>query len=200
MIRESPMPANGKARDPAKRGQEARESAQSYETFYKRYQPRLTRYLVSQASDIGVVEDVVQETMIAAYDKLEEVQTYERPDSWLFKVATRKLRRMEARARERCLLPEDLAGAEDDLRLAAADDKWIDDHIDLVAAIRSLPRRQCEVISLHYLVGYTLTETAQILGIAESTVKTHAYRGLSFLQQHHHDPARTAGSESRVPV
>jgi RNA polymerase sigma-70 factor (ECF subfamily) len=185
------MPTNGNPRDPDERGRKARESLSSYETFYRRYLPRLTRYLISRASDTGMAEDVAQETMIAAHDKWDDLLTYERPDSWLFKVATRKLQHLEAQARARCLLPEDLASAEDDLRIAAATDKWVDDHIDLVAAVRSLPRRQCEVIGLHFLAGYTIVETAQILGIQEGTAKKHLNRGLIYLRQHHYDPARS---------
>jgi RNA polymerase sigma factor (sigma-70 family) len=194
------MSTNEKGRDPLQRGQEARESAESYEAFCRRYLPRVTRYLISQASDTGMAEDAAQEAMIAANIKWGEVRTYERPDSWLFMVATRKLRRMEARARERSSLREDLASVEDDLRIAATTDKWVEDHIDLVAAVRSLPRRQCEVIGLHYFGGYTLAETAQILGIEQGTAKKHLHRGLTFLRQHHYDPARAAGSGRKIPV
>jgi DNA-binding CsgD family transcriptional regulator len=57
---------------------------------------------------------------------------------------------------------------------------------DLVAALRSLPRRQAEVISLHYLGDYTVAETAEILGIAKSTASHHHRRGLERLRQLQH--------------
>src|SRR5262249_45634758 len=114
------------------------------------------------------------------------------------KVATWKLRHVEARARDKCWLPEDLASAEGDVQLAAATDQWIDEHIDLVTALRSLPRRQCEVIGLHYFGGYTLAETAQILGIQEGTAKKHLNRGLEYLRQRHSDPAISPGSGRRI--
>jgi RNA polymerase sigma factor (sigma-70 family) len=199
MIRESLMSNNRKPHDPVERGRKARESTVSYDIFYRDYQPRLTRFLITQASDIGMAEDAAQETMIAAYHKWEAVKGYERPDSWLFMVATRKLRRMEARARDRCSLPEDLASADDDLRIAAADDRWIDDHIDLVVALRSLPRRQCEVIGLHYLLGYTLAETARMLGIEAGTAKKHLHRGLTFLRQYHQDPDKDSKIRRKDP-
>jgi hypothetical protein len=55
---------------------------------------------------------------------------------------------MEGKARVLCFLDEDLASAEGDLRLAAATDLWVEDHLDLIAAMRHLPRRQAEVIGL----------------------------------------------------
>jgi RNA polymerase sigma factor (sigma-70 family) len=176
--------SSGPDRDPAERGRQARLSLLSFDTFYRRYRPILVRYLISQANDTSWAEDVAQETMLDASDRWDDLLTYERPDSWLFTVATRKLRRLEARARERCCLPENLGRAEGDLRVAAATDAWVDDHLDLVAALRSLPRRQGEVIGLHFLADYTIAETALILGMSEGTAKTHLRRGLEQLRRH----------------
>lgn len=95
-----------------------------------------------------------------------------------------KLRRLESRARDYCCLREDLAGAEDDLRIAVATDVWVEENADLIAAVRALPRRQGEVIILHYLTECTIGETARILGVHEGTVKKHLNRGLENLRQH----------------
>jgi DNA-binding CsgD family transcriptional regulator len=76
--------------------------------------------------------------------------TYERPDSWLFKVAIRKLHRLEAKARERFVLNGDLSSNE-----------------------ANLPRRQSEVAALKWLEGCTLKETAEILGISVAAVKMY---------------------------
>jgi RNA polymerase sigma-70 factor (ECF subfamily) len=161
----------------------------SFDMFYKFYRTRLVRYLTSLASNSDWAEEVADDAMMAAWDKWDDLLTEERPDSWLFKVATRKLRHLEARARDHCCLHEDLASADGDLRIAAAADDWVDDHLDLIAGMRSLPRRQCEVIGLHYLGGYTLTETAQILEIREATVRKHLQRGLENLRQRQEVPA-----------
>jgi RNA polymerase sigma-70 factor (ECF subfamily) len=70
--------------------------------------------------------------------------------------------------------------------MAAVSDDWVDDHLDLIVALRSLPRRQSEVLALHHMLGYTLTETAEILQIDKLTVKTHLYRALARLRQQGH--------------
>lgn len=153
-----------------------------FSLFYRHYFPRLVRFLITQASEATWAEDVAQEAMLVACDKWDDLLTYERPDSWLFKVALRKLRRLEARAQDQYLLREDLGDAESDMRLATAADGWVEDHLDLITRLRSLPRRQCEVLGLHYLGQYTLVETAQILGIEEGTAKSHLNRGLHNLR------------------
>lgn len=174
----------GQGRDPLDRGHQARMRMASFDTFFRYYWPRLVRYLKSRASDTSLAEDVAADTMVVLLDKWDGLLTHPRPDSWLFKVATRKLRQLEARAREHCCLDEDLASSQGDLQLAAATDMWIEDHIDLIAAVRSLPNRQCEVIILHYFLGYTLAETADILVIEIGTAKKHLNRGLEGLRQH----------------
>jgi RNA polymerase sigma-70 factor (ECF subfamily) len=134
------------------------------------------RCLIAQASDTRWAEDIAQDTMLAARENWERLLTYERPDAWLYKVAIRSLRRLEARAREHCLLPEDNGPGTGDLVAAALMDDWVAAHLDLVAALRSLPRRQGEVAVLHGLAGYTFAESAQILGIGEPTAKEHFRR------------------------
>jgi RNA polymerase sigma factor (sigma-70 family) len=164
----------------------------SFPDFYRQWWPPLVRCLISQASDTRWAEDVAQEAMLTARDNWERLLTFERPDAWLFKVAIRTLRRLEARAREQCLLPDDNGAATGDLVVAAAMDDWVADHLDLVAALRSLPRRQGEVAVLHGLAGYTFAEAGQILGIAEPTAKKHFQRARERLQQLL-DPAPSAG-------
>jgi len=175
--------------DPAERGQQARMRMVSFETFFKYYWPRLVRYLKARASDTSLAEDVAADAMTAVLDRWDALLTHPRPDSWLFKVTTRKLRQLEARARDHCCLDEDLASSEGDLRIAAAGDMWIEDHLDLIAGMRSLPDRQCEVIGLHYFGGYTLAETADILDISIGAAKKHLHRGLENLRKRQGLPA-----------
>jgi DNA-directed RNA polymerase specialized sigma24 family protein len=94
------------------------------------------------------------------------------------------LRRLEARARRDGWLYGDAETFHDDLRIEALRDGFVDDHIDLIAAVRSLPRRQCEVIGLHYLCDLTIADTARILGMPVGTVKAHLHSGLDGLCAH----------------
>ena len=169
--------------DPASRGHWARMTVTSFPDFFQQWWPPLLRCVISQASDTRWAEDIAQDTMMAALGNWERLLTFERPDAWLFKVAIRSLRRLEARAREQCLLPDDTGSATGDLGLAAVMDDWVAGHLDIVAAIRSLPRRQSEVAALHGLAGYTFAEAGQILGIGEPTAKEHFRRARLRLQQ-----------------
>lgn len=178
------------------RGHQARLSLASFDLFYKQHLPVLVRYLISQAQDSRWAEDIAQDSMIAACDKWDDLLTVDRPDSWLFKVATRKLRRLEAHARERCWLPE-VPSSSDDLLAAAVADTWVSDHLELIAALRSLPRRQGEVIGLHFLCAYPIADAAPILGISEGAVQTHLHRGLENLRKHQASLTGSVDTERR---
>lgn len=187
------------SRDPAARAQKARMCMVSFDTFFDNYWPRLVSFLKSQANNSRFAEDVASQAMIAAADRWDDLLTYERPDCWLFTVAIRMLRRLEARARRDGWLCEDAETFDDDLRIEALRDEWVDAHIDLISAVRSLPRRQCEVIGLHYLCDCTIAETARMLGMPVGTVKAHLNAGLVALRQHF-GVTTSRKSQGRIPA
>jgi RNA polymerase sigma factor (sigma-70 family) len=176
-------------RDREDRKHEDRMRMMSFETFFRQYWPRLVRYLVAQASETALAEDVAADTMMLVLDNWDDLVIHPRPDSWTFKVATQKLRQLDAWPHDHCRPDEDLASFERDLHIAAATDVAIDDHLDLIAEMRSLPARQCEVLCLHYFGGYTLAETARLLDIKPCTAKEHLNRGLENLRRRRGLPA-----------
>jgi RNA polymerase sigma factor (sigma-70 family) len=52
----------------------------------------------------------------------------------------------------------------------------------LGAALRGLPRRQREVVSLRYLADISEADVAQSLGISLNSVKKHTARGMTALR------------------
>jgi RNA polymerase sigma factor (sigma-70 family) len=154
----------------------AKTSMQSQEVFFSHWWPRLLRFLISQASNPSVAEDVASDTFMYALERWDLVVTLERPDSWLFKVAVRRLRRQEALACTQSSLTDNLARTEGDLRTVPSPNEWVADHLDLIAALRRLPRRQSEVVALRWLQEFTMEETAECLGISVDTVRRELSR------------------------
>jgi RNA polymerase sigma-70 factor (sigma-E family) len=58
-----------------------------------------------------------------------------------------------------------------------------DERSSLVGALHQLPVMQRKVVVLRHLVGLTVAETAEELGIGEGTVKSHSSRGLERLRE-----------------
>ena len=59
-----------------------------------------------------------------------------------------------------------------------------EEHRQVVEALRTLPRRQREVLVLRYWSELSEAEIADALGIARGTVKSSASRGLAALEKH----------------
>ncbi|MEF3117125.1 RNA polymerase sigma factor [Streptomyces chrestomyceticus] len=53
----------------------------------------------------------------------------------------------------------------------------LESQLGLYEAIARLPERQCDVIVLRHVIGYSDPQIAALLGVDEATVRSHASRG-----------------------
>jgi len=56
------------------------------------------------------------------------------------------------------------------------------DRLDVERAVNRLPRRQRQVVTLHYLADLPVSDIAVVLGISESSVKSHLSAGRAALR------------------
>ena len=121
------------------------------------------------------VDDVLQETWLAAWAGLTGYGKRARFKAWLFGIALHKCADFHrARGRAPDMIPhqdENAAEhAQKDLYAAA------DLRETVRTALRTLPETQREVLELYYYAELTLSEIAQVSGRNESTVKYQFYR------------------------
>lgn len=138
----------------------------AFEPFYREHYPAVVGLVYTLTGSRHGAEDITQEAFLRAHRSWEEVSRYERPGGWVRVVAMNlgrsRLRRLgaETRALTRfaglnvTTFPE----------LEAPNEKFW-------AAVRALPRRQREVVALHYLEDMATSDIAALLEIAPSTVK-----------------------------
>jgi RNA polymerase sigma factor (sigma-70 family) len=144
-------------------------------TFDERFLPLVTiahrvafRILGSRAE----AEDVAQETLARAYLRWSTIEDHAEP--WVARVAANQaLKIWRRRERKPTREPSGPGVDTDALTLT---------RIGLAHALRTLPRRQREVLVLRYLADLTEEAVAAYLGCATGTVKQHAHRGLSKLR------------------
>jgi len=122
--------------------------------------------------DRSEAEDVAQEALARAF--LRWSSLHEQPEGWVCRVATNLSIDRYRRRRRRLRTPAGPIGVLDD-RLG--------ERTDLVDALRSLPRRQREVVVLRYLADLSEVDVAATVGCSVGTVKTHASRGLAALRR-----------------
>jgi RNA polymerase sigma factor (sigma-70 family) len=148
----------------------------SFAEFYRLEFPRiraLARVLVGGPSS----DDVAQEALLVAYRRWREVSRMGDPAMWVRRVcanlATSQLRRRGVEARALIRLN---ARPRPAVELSDADEVFW-------AAVRSLPRRQAQVVALYYLYDLALTDVAVTLEMSEGSVKTHLSRARTALAQ-----------------
>jgi RNA polymerase sigma factor (sigma-70 family) len=166
-----------------RREHEARMSAITFWTFFEKYDIRLRRYMITRTADCVLAEQIANEMMMYAHDNQDRLLTMPRPDSWLFTEATRKLNKREAKYRKANFLREDIKSFEEDLKVVASKDEWVEARMELILALRLLPRRQLEVITLRFFADQKLSDIALGMNVEEGTVKKHLRRGLDRLRK-----------------
>src|SRR3954453_22707693 len=152
------------------------------EGLFRRHYAELLRLAVIMLGSREAAEDAVQEAFVALHRNwrsLRDPATAEaylriavlnRCRSWVRRQITQRAPRPLMLVPEQAESPEDTAIGRDE---AAS----------LVAVMRTLARRQREVLACRYVLEMSVAETAQLLEISEGSVKVHTHRGLQALQQ-----------------
>ena len=112
-------------------------------------------------------EDVVQDALIKAWQKLGSLRDPEAFKSWLTRIVANAA---IGRARRRRFF-EPIDGV-----AVAAAEAGIDSRIDIGSLLARLAPKQRAVLHLTTFEGYTDREIAGILGIASSSVRVHRLR------------------------
>lgn len=119
-----------------------------------------------------VAEDLAQEGFAAAYRRWDRVAAMDRPGAWVRRVvANRSVSWFRRSAAEhRALARVGNPGPTPDLDIDAQS-------AELWAAVRALPRRQRQAISLVYYDGMSVPEASGVMGCSHETARTHLKRG-----------------------
>jgi len=132
----------------------------------------LQRWARQQTADCHAAEDLVQETLLQALSRLDEVRDAEKLGGWLHRIAERRLidSYRRARAVELPLLVEPVVTSPGDL-------PWEPPRIEMIrTAVRRLPPSLRRAVRLHYLEGHPVAHVARLLGTTVSGVKSRLYR------------------------
>jgi RNA polymerase sigma-70 factor (ECF subfamily) len=145
-----------------------------FDAFYRRELAGLVA-LASALAGPAYAEDIAQDAMLTAYRHWRTVSHLDLPAAWVRRVcancavSTMRRRAVEARALVRL-------GSR-----RAAPDPLPAEHEAFWAEVRRLPRRQAQVVALHYIYDLGVAEIASTLACAEGTVKVHLSRGRAAL-------------------
>jgi len=163
-----------------------------------RYGPRLYHFLRHKVSRDEDAEDLVQDTLVKAYQNLHRYNPSHPFSAWLFTIGKREAisyYRSQQRRRER---PEPMPpGAvpnplEMIVRREEKDNLW--------KRARQLPEKQYDALWLRYAEDMSVKEISQVLGLTQIHIKVLLYRGRSQLAKLHQqtEPAVRLAERSLV--
>ena len=151
----------------------------SYEELVRRYERLVGRVLYPYARREISVEDLVQETFLRAYDRLETFNPDYRFKTWLLAIANNLGVDTLRRRREMVEFnPETHAGTSRGPEAEALD---ADFSRSVQSAVATLPETYGVTLILRYSEGMSYAEIAEILDITIPAVKSRLFRARNML-------------------
>ena len=157
---------------------------ESFSSFVRLHHARLFRTVYLLTGDFHRAEDVVQATFMRVYPRWGRVVSMRDPGAYVRRMAINEVWSWRRRLSAREVLgyqPVDIGHP------GPADD--VSDHDAVWSAVLTLPVRQRAVIVLRFYEDLTEAQTAEVLGIAIGTVKSHCSTGCHRLAELLEDPA-----------
>lgn len=173
---------------------------QAFSELVRRHRDRMWAVALRTLRDQEEAADALQDAFISAFRAAGSFRGQAQVTTWLHRIVVNTcLDRMRRRqARPTSPLPEECPGER-----TVGRDPIADQETRLVVgdALAQLPVDQRVTVVLVDVQGYSVTETAQLLGIAEGTVKSRCARGrtkLALLLGHLRNPEEIRGVAPRV--
>lgn len=117
------------------------------------------------------IEDVLQDTLIKAYENIHTLKNANYFETWYISILINECRQ-RLRSKKKEVLKENIE-----------QDEFSIDSYGFFQELNSIDDIYKEVIVLKYISGYTQEEISNILGIPIGTVKSRIYRGLKELRK-----------------
>lgn len=150
--------------------------------LYRKYAGRVQGFLISMGCDRGLAEEITDDAFLAARRRWARVRSLDEPEGYVFKIARneRSKRQKAHDCRARDLQPDPYCAPR-----AAGDDlaQIVTDRIVVGQALRQLPARQREAVTLRSVAGLSEAATARAMGVSVGSVKRYAHEGRQELRR-----------------
>lgn len=149
-----------------------------FDSFYAENKNSVLRAVIAATGDLESAEDFTAEAFSRAYENWAMVSLKTSPAAWIVRSAVNlsidRHRQSQVALRVLPDLVDDSHAPPPALPIDPA----------LLAAIKSLPERQRQVLALRILLGLSGEQTAQELSVSVGAVGTHLHRALATLRTH----------------
>ena len=169
----------GKAGDALLRNWAVEHNRLEFAEFYTAARDDCLRVVLVRTGNRQLAEDLVAEAFVRAWMSWRTVRRHPAPRAWVVRTALNTHVSWWRRRRHEVALDGH------DPAAPAGPDPAADPAVSgaLAAALRALPARQREVVTLRILLDLDNETTAQVLGIAPGTVSAHLHRAVAALRR-----------------
>jgi RNA polymerase sigma-70 factor, ECF subfamily len=150
----------------------------AFERLYREHAGRVYGLCLRMTRDAHLAEDCTQETFINAWRALAKFETRSSLSTWLHRIAVNVSleRRRKSTPVEPLPQEQEEGGTEWTLETPV-------EVREIESAIGALPDGARDALVLHALYGYSHSEAAQMLGVAEGTCKAQLHRARRLLRE-----------------
>jgi RNA polymerase sigma factor (sigma-70 family) len=154
----------------------------AFETLYRIYHPRLTRFLANMIRRPQLVEEVLNDTLMVVWDRGDSFNGASKVSTWIFAIAYRKalkaLRRNDEPIEDKLAETRESADAGPEQQVG---DRQV--HDVLLDAIDALSADHRAVVDLTYFHEMGYREIAEIMECPIDTVKTRMFHARRHLRK-----------------
>lgn len=151
----------------------------------------LLRFAYVLCGDADLAQDLVQEALVKTHRHWDRVAGAEHPDAYVRRIVVNNLTSWRRRRSS-----SEVVGPVPERAYADPVEGWAERDV-LWQALAGLPRRQRVVLVLRYYEQHSDAQIAEVLGLAESSVRSLAARAFAALRTHPELAGETVGSEER---
>ena len=174
-LQESPVDWEGALIQRARSG-----DTRAFERLYREHVGKVYGLCLRMTRDPALAEDCTQETFINAWRALDRFETRSSVGTWLHRIAVNAVL---AKRRKATAVVVDSELAEDG---EESDTGWsLETPLEvreIEKAIEDLPEGARDVLVLYGIYGYSHSEAAEMLGVAEGTCKAQLHRARGLLR------------------
>ncbi len=142
----------------------------------KENEKKLYLYALSVVRNTEDAKDAVAEAVAYAWEKLSSLKNEDSFDVWLLKITQREA--VELKKKRRAYVDVDELSDAFSYETDTSDLEFLD-----ILCRAGLDKKTNVILTMRFMYGYTLEETADKTGIPLSTVKTKYYRALDKLSK-----------------
>ena len=141
---------------------------------------RLYRVALAWCGDHALADDLVQETLVLALHRSDQLRDKQRLNAWLYSILSNCWKQYLRRVRATVELDESDVAAEGDAESGCCAQETV---LQVRNAILKLPVTQRQTLTLVDLAGFSYAEVAEVLNIPMGTVMSRLHAARQTLQK-----------------